>query len=666
MIFELFNPRGQQAKKIVKTENVNGFYNFSTATNSDAPTGNWNASVQVGGVYFSKTLKIETVMPNRLKIKLDFGADKIYSGKKVEGVLESRWLHGAIARNLKAQVDVTLSEISTQFKNLNDYVFDDPVKRFTTEQQTIFDGNLDNSGKANIEPDITPTDAAPGMLKANFTVRVFEEGGNFSIDRFSLDCSPYKSYVGVHSPDGEKYSGLLFTDTNHVIQVVTVDEDGKAVDRKDLTVKIYKLNWRWWWDRYDDNLANYLSEEYHSPYRELSTSTVNGKGRFVFRVDRPEWGRFLIHVTDNESGHSAGKIVFVDWPYWAGRSSKGDDKGAKMLQFSSDKDAYNVGDKIKLSIPTGEGSRALVSVEDGTRVLDAFWVDGQKGNTEVTLVAKPENSPNVYVFVSLIQPHAQTKNDLPVRMYGTLYIPVENPETHLYPEIKTTEFWRPEEKAVIKVSEKNNNPMTYTVAVVDDGLLDLTRFKTPDPWSYFFAREALGVKTWDLYDWIIGAYGAELKQLLAIGGDVAETEKGGKKANRFKPMVKFFGPYHLKKGKTATHEFTLPRYVGSVRVMVVAGNTPHSLSHREGEEGSYGSADITVPVKKPVMVLATLPRVVGPGETVDLPVTVFAMDKSVGNVKVEVEKNEFFEFHDGSSKTVSFSEPGDEVIYSRL
>jgi uncharacterized protein YfaS (alpha-2-macroglobulin family) len=197
--------------------------------------------------------------------------------------------------------------------------------------------------------------------------------------------------------------------------------------------------------------------------------------------------------------------------------------------------------------------------------------------------------------------------------------------------------------------------MTYTLAVVDEGLLDLTRFKTPDPWSNFYSREALGVKTWDMYDMVMGAYGAEMERVLGIGGDGENGDGGGQKANRFKPMVKFMGPFVLKPGEKQVQKFMMPQYVGSVRVMVVTGlNT------------AYGSAEKTVPVRKPLMLLATLPRVVGPGETVDLPVDVFAMEKKVKNVSITITPNNLFSIEGGATQSTSFKDVGDNIVVFRL
>ena len=157
--------------------------------------------------------------------------------------------------------------------------------------------------------------------------------------------------------------------------------------------------------------------------------------------------------------------------------------------------------------------------------------------------------------------------------------------------------------------------MSYVLALVDEGLLGLTRFKTPNPYLHFNATEALGVRTWDMFDHVIGAYGGRIEQLFAIGGDAEQQQNtGALKAQRFKPVVRFLEAQKLGAGKTDTHKIALPSYFGSVRVMVVASNGRAS-----------GAAEKVAEVKKPLLVQATLPRVVSTDEEVELPVTVFAL-----------------------------------------
>ena len=651
LTFELYNTQNQLVSREVRTKGLNGFFAFAIPTDQDALTGLWKAKVNVGGTVFSKRIRIEMVKPNRLKIKLNFDKEILsVSDKDIAGDLELRWLHGAIARNLKARVAVTLRKKHTHFEDFKDYSFDDPSKIFSASEEVIFDEKVNESGKAKVKPDFGDHKDAPGMLTASFMIKAFEEGGDFSIDYFSIPYAPYESFVGVKIPKGDKRRGMLLTDTLHTVEVVTVNKDGKPVSVDNLKVSVYKVRWKWWWDSSPENVGSFNRNRYKELILDKTIATVNGKGNFNFEVKYPEWGRYLIRVEDVDGGHSTGKTVYIDWPGWAGRAQRENPDGATVLSVTADKKKYNVGETAQITIPSGGFGRALVSIENGSGVIDAYWVKPEEKETRINIELTEKMSPNVYVHVTLLQPHAQTANDLPIRLYGLVPIFVEDPQTKLNPVLTMPDELAPEKEFTIEVSEENNKSMTYTIAVVDDGLLDLTRFKTPDPWKSFYAREALGVKTWDLYDEVLGAYAGRLERLFAIGGDGEETEKTEQKANRFKPVVMTLGPFELKKGSN-THKIKMPRYVGSVRTMLIAGNN-----------GAYGSVEKTTPVKNPLMVLATLPRVLGPGESVKLPVTVFAMDEKVKNVKLKITPNQFFTVEGPSVKEITFEQTGDQVV----
>lgn len=650
VVLELQNPQGQVVNRLVRSSSENGFYDFTTSTKPDAPTGNWTARIKVGGTEFNQTIKIETVKPNRLKINLDFGTERLVT-PDVKGSLDVKWLHGAPGRNLKAEFEVMLTRTATQFKKYPEYTFEDPSRNFYSETVPVFDGSTDAEGHAEINVTLENSATAPGFLNAVFKGKVYEESGNFSIDRFSLPYSPYDAYVGIKLPEGERYTGILYTDSTHKVDVVTVDPDGNPLSKK-IDITMYKLNWRWWWDNSDDNLANYVEGSYQKPVKNGTVTTVNGKGSWDFKIEK-DYGRYYVRACDPESGHCTGRIVYIDEPGWYSRSRGDESKGgATMLTFSADKPTYNIGEKINLTIPgSGEG-RALVSLESGSKVIKTFWVETKQGENKFSFEATPEMAPNIYAYVSLLQPHAQTVNDLPIRLYGVTAIGVEDPATHLQPEISMPDVLEPGEKVTIKISEKAGRKMTYTVAMVDEGLLDITRFKTPDAWSRFYAREALGVRTWDLYDEVMGAFGSRVERLLAVGGDAELAAKEeDPRANRFKPVVKFFGPYTIDKGDTKSHTFTMPQYIGSVKTMVVAGY-----------EGAYGKAEKATPVRKPLMVLATLPRVLGPEETLKLPVTLFTQEKGIKNVKVDVKVTGPVSVAGSSSQTVAMNPAGDMTV----
>jgi uncharacterized protein YfaS (alpha-2-macroglobulin family) len=648
--FELFTPESQLYLNRTSTAGLNGVYDFRCATRGDAPTGNWLAKVSVGGSSFTKTVKIETVKPNRLKISIDFGTE-ILKSSSTRGTLSARWLHGAIARNLKADIEMDLKSATTRFKGYDDYVFDDPVKSFESEEEMVFEGKLDSLGTARFTPGIKVGKEAPGMLQAFFKTRVFENTGDFSVDRFPVLYSPYKRYVGVKIPEGPGWNGALYSNEPNLIPIVTVDDSGNPVDIDDLTIEIYDVRWRWWWDRdeYDD-LASFVGNSSRNLIQRDKISTVNGKALYEMKFTENLWGRKLIRITDPKGGHSTGQPFYLDYRgYWENATQEGPG-GAEMLTFTTDKQEYSVGEEIQVNLPRITEGRALVSIENGSRIIRTFWVESPLDGA-VPIKVTSEMAPNVYIHVSLIQPHRNTTNDRPIRMYGIQSVSVVDPGTLLHPVLKMPDVLEPEKQVELTVSEQDGRAMTYTVAVVDEGLLDLTRFRTPDLWNQFYAKEALGVRTWDLYQYVMGALKGEMAGLLSIGGDEFVKQDDNKNINRFKPVVKYFGPFELQAGKSNSHSFTMPNYVGSVKTMVVSS-----------QRGAYGKAEKATPVKKPLMVLATLPRVISPAETVTLPVTVFSMDPGVKNVNVEVKTNELFQVVGLSTRKITFDEEGDQIV----
>ena len=651
---EIYNPRGQFYTKMISTQGTNGFYTFDVPTQADDPTGLWNAYVKVGGTAFHKSLRIETIKPNRLKITLALPTILQASSKDVYAPLTSSWLTGATASRLKAKVEMSLSKVNTQFKNYGQYLFNNPATDFTTVRADVFNGVLDAEGRAGVNIQLPVATGAPGMLNATLTTRVFEPGGDASIYSQTVPFSPFTSYVGINlnQPKG-KY---IETDKDHVFDIVTVNDQGQPVNRSNLEYKIYRISWSWWWENGEESFGTYINNSSITPVASGNLQTTGGKASFKFRINYPDWGRYLVYVKDRESGHATGGTVYIDWPDWRGRSNKTDPSGIKMLAFSLDKDSYEIGETATAIIPAAAGGRALVSLENGSTVLQQQWLEvSDQGDTKLTFKITPEMAPNVYLHISLLQPHAQTVNDLPIRMYGIAPVFVTNRQTILQPQIKMPEVLRPETDFNVTVSEKSGKPMTYTLAIVDDGLLDLTNFKTPDPWNEFYAREALGIRTWDMYDDVLGASGGRYSSLFSTGGD-ASLKPADAKANRFKPVVKFIGPFYLAKGKQQTHTLKLPMYVGSVRAMVVAG-----------QDGAYGNAEKTAFVRTPLMLLSTLPRVLSTQEEITVPVNVFAMENQVKNVTVSLEASGAgVQITGNRQQSLTFEQPGDQLAYFTL
>lgn len=652
-VLEFKNPEGQIMSRQVNNNPMNGFYTFGLQTYQGARTGNWNAEITLGGMKFYKTLKIETIKPNRLKINTKFPDGVLNQENATNYQLNAKWLSGANANNLAAKVVATVSSIPTKFETFPNFTFDDPSREFSAEEQTIFDGSLSAEGSANIPTKISTEMLPPGMLQMGLFTKVFEPGGDFSSKYETKKYAPYKKYVGLNLPVKDEGWRMLETDKTYEIPVATVDQDGKPTSSENVEVKIYRLENSWWYNA-NNNLAYYVSREYENLYSEQTIATKNGRGSFELKVPEDEWGNYFIRVCDSESGHCSGERIWIDWPNWRSRGGI-PSEGASILNFKTDKEKYKVGETATITIPSSLKGRALVSLENGVGVLHKKWEKSKDGTTSVKIKITEEMAPNCYVNIALLQPHEQTVNDMPIRMYGVVPLFVENPENHLHPVVSAPKEISPKADYQVKVSEKNGKEMTYTLAVVDEGLLDITNFKTPDIYGHFNQKQALGVKTWDLYNYVLGAYGGRIESVFAIGGDMAMQAQNKEKINRFEPVVKFIGPFTLKKGETQAHKLKMDNYVGSVKVMVVAGN---------GE--AFGSTESNMFVRQPLMALTTLPRVLNPGDEVQMPVTIFAMDKKIKNVRIAVESNDYLMLNDENNKALQFTETGDQIVNFRF
>jgi uncharacterized protein YfaS (alpha-2-macroglobulin family) len=656
--FEMTNPRGQVVQKMIRTSSLNGLYTFHTATELTAPTGTYHVTINAGGLKFDKNLKVETIMPNRIKLDLQFAKTYLTPQDKTVGEFNARWLMGAPAKGLVTEISVNMTKSAQPFPQYKDFLFYDSTQRFIPETRLVFKDALNDDGHA-----IIPFNNFPGTyigpMNLFFTGKVFEQGGAFSTNVFNSMFMPFNSFVGLRLPksDQDENAGYgyyergsverLKTGQDNNIELVNVNKDGRPSDDQ-LTIFLYRTQYRYWYEYNQDNNA-YNGRNSSELVSKSSLSTSGGKAVFKLNIKQKDAGVYFIRVC-NKDGHYSGRVFSAEQEY--SNAETNTKAGTILADISTSKPAYKVGEDAVIHIPSPYNGKALVSIETGSRILKTEWIKTASPSTDYRFKVTADMSPNVYAYVNIIQPHAQTKNDLPIRMYGVIPVSVEDPASHLLPVISLPKVLQPEASTMLKVSEKDGKPMTYTIAIVDEGLLDLTRFKTPDPWPNFYKNESYTNTTWDVFDMVLGSSNIKTGKMLTLGGDEGKiAPDAGSKVQRFKPMVRFLGPFNLRAHSTATHKIDMPQYVGSVRAMIIAE-----------DEGAYGRAELTTPVRKPLMVLGTLPRVLGPGEEVMLPVNVFAMEDFVKNVSVQVRINDMFISQGNLSQSVNFNRKGEQML----
>lgn len=652
----LYNPLGQLVCTKTSNQGVDGMYLFTFSTAMSDPTGKWDAVFTMGGQDWHKTVRVETVKPNNIIADLKFAGDVVPSNP-LKASLDAQWLVGGPAAGLEARIEAALSRGKTSFKGYQNYTFTDDSRDFEARTVDIAGGTTSSNGTMDINVPLELKNA-PGFVNANITTRVFEKNGDFSTSVKSTLLSPYGRYIGIRIPMEKNGWDEEFLNINesHSMEIAAVDAYGKPVAGDvTVTVEIFKIGWNWWWTSSAERIAQFARESFTTPYKSFTRTVRDGKGSAKLDFRGSDSGFYYVKVRDGERGHSSSMAVMVCNDYES--SSSSEMNSATCLPISADKEVYNVGETARLSIPSAEGARALVSLEKGGRILKTSWVDCVAGTTVVSIPLSSEMTPDVYASITLVQPYASTANDAPIRMFGVKRLNVEETATHIRPVISVPEKLAPESRVTVNVSEKDGRPMSFVLAMVDEGLLSITSFKTPDPWKSFFATEALGVRTWDLYNSVIGAYGARMEQMFAVGGD---GEGNGllnpeNSVNRFPPMAVVKGPFTVKAHGRCSVDIDIPRYVGTVRVMAIA---------TDGR--NMGSTDKDVKVTKPVMVKLTLPRMVGTEDEIMVPVAVYATEDNAGSIKLNLSASGSLSPSDQVSQTVRMDKAGDRTVYFKM
>ncbi len=648
---ELFNARNQAVAQQAIQLTSDGLGKWSLPTAPEAPTGLWTAIVKAGGASFTKRLRVETVKPNRLKIKYDFGNPVIYNAdRNRNATIAVKWLHGAAAPALDVSLERNLKAVPVSFAAWKNYVFDDPSIFNSQPEKTVVPGKLDQNGIWQTTLQLPEKPEVRGMLKVLWTAYVTEPGGDFSVSSHEAVYMPFEHYLGIAAPEPSS-EGYLLTGEAQQFNLLRVDAKGNPSGNMQLQAEVFKLDWSWWWSASGHQEAEYISTYNAQKMITTAVRLKDGKGLFSWTPTRDQWGNFLIRLTDPAGGHSTAVVCYVDWPSGYARSGREASGAAAILSLSTDKDQYRSGDKAILSFQGPANGKALVSIERSGRQLDAWWVNTTAGENSVSIPLSTVYSPNVYAHITLLQPVGQLQNDMPIRSYGVANLVVNDVGSRLHPEVILPKEAVASKVFELKVAEKNNLPMTYFLAVVDEGLLDLTGHATPDPHGWFYAKEALDLQTWDMYDFVLGAWGGRMEQTLSVGGDLSLPDREKARQSRFKPMVRFIGPIQLQAGATRTHTFNTDQYIGSVRVMLVAASGR-----------AFGNFSASLAVKQPLMVLATLPRLMHQTDEVVMPVTIFSALKGQHEVEVTASVDGEAALMDGGIQKIKFDGEGEKTV----
>ncbi|MGL4392381.1 MAG: alpha-2-macroglobulin family protein [Fusobacteriaceae bacterium] len=649
----VFSPTGKKfiENKVIDA-GINGFYSYNLKTKTDSETGIWTVKFEIGSSEFVKNVPVETVVPNTIRLKSDL-KDKI-DLSKINGIninFDSQYLFGAPAGNLKYKIDLSVREAEIDFEKYKNYTFKNP-SNYIFSYSDSKDGSLDAQGKDSVYFSTSPFDNVATKLTGEFSIRVIQDDGRPLIQRKKVELNKVNSYVGIETPS-RSYVSL---DSKLNLAVVSVNDDGsKLLSGRKLRYTIYRNSYSWWWD-YDNYSAFIRSMKNGKATSIVAEKTfTSGDKPYIIDYQPTESGEFFIEVEDLVTKQSAGVSLYAgDWL----SSSNSRNQNLEKLKIETDKKDYKIGDKAKIVFEGDKGARALISIVKSGKVIKRYWKNMSDNKMEEQVTITKDMIPNVYFSVMVFQNYKTVTNDRPLRIYGLVPLVVKDDEQKLNIIIDAPKEIRPNSNFEIKVKNKEKVAMEYTVAIVDEGLLNMTAFQTPDPFDYFYAREKYSMILYDNYSSIMKRIYGKSYQVLTTGGDLQmldENDTGSSKtkklgiedAKRFVPVAMYKGVLSLKAGEESKLSFKMPNYMGSVRVMVTGAT-----------ENKFGKAEADILVKAPVLMQVGLPRTLKIGDKFRIPVTIFALEDNVGEVTIS------YNFQ-GKNKqeTIKMTKKDKKVIY---
>ena len=616
-------------------------YSFKMVTPSNAKTGLYRCMFQVGPKSIRKNIRIETIKPNTAEVIYTF--DKMINNTifsdKISGSVQAKYLTGFEVGNAKIKAAARGRKISTPFPEFKDYYFDVYDLPTSDNNFEVLDASTNAKGFAafngNQELKYFNT-----PINVSIETETILPGGGTNKEGKTVMVSPFESYIGAFRKEGSGWNGNHTFSENIDVSVVNLTNKGKLNATKNSVSYILRQHIdSWWVDKYRlRSSGNFVNADF---WKDVDNGNINitGKGKISFPKGKLGKGAYKLTMTDEMSGHMTQVYFTV---YDGIESIPGSQP--YIVEFQTDKDAYKTGEPVKVMLPDIDGAKALISIERGNRVIEQKWFNMTSSNNVVTLPTGDNWSPNVYIHVTIMQKYKQENNDLPLRMYGIKHVKMDGTFSQLKPLATIPEKLESNKSYTFTVSESEGRPLEYTLAIVDEGLLNLTGFATPDPAKHFNGKFPLLVKTWDIYQYLINYFKGKFAGIISIGGDDAYNPDAIAEINRFKPVSIHQGPFKLTKAGKNTHTIAIPNYIGKVRLMIVACNT-----------GNFGKLEKFIPVKNPLMVQTQFPRTLNVTDKLQLPVTILRDDASISTATLTVKADASLVKGFSASKTLTFN-----------
>ncbi|MCD4680126.1 MAG: hypothetical protein K8S00_07045 [Bacteroidales bacterium] len=576
-------------------------------------TGTFTIEVYSGNDIFLKSsrIKVEEFMPDRIKVDAKLDKEKYETGDTIELSVNAMNLFGPPAAGRKYEIEMQLNRRSFTPKDLNEYIFNITLPDRISFDRIVREGKTDDKGNAK-ENFLLPQHKNIGVLNGKIYTTVFDETGR-PVNRLShFEIYTQKIFFGIKRFD-------YWTGTKDPIQIAFIasDRNGKVLNGVPAIIQIKYITWETVIERRGRRFR------YNSQRKEMLVFTkelsLNGTESQISYTPLRS-GKYEVQImSEEEDSYVNASFYAYGWGDTDYNSFEVSKEGEITMEF--DKEIYEIGDQAKILFKSPFNGNILVTVERED-VIDHFYLKTNKKAASLNLKVRENFLPNVYITATAIRKIDDANIPLMVA-HGFAPLKVEKLSNKLKITIDAVEKSRSKTRQRIKVKTKPNTELT--IAVVDEGILQLTDFKTPDPYGYFYQKRALEVNSFDIYSFLFPELSSKVSSI-AGGAGMDMGKRINPLAGKRVQLVAFWsGIKNTGSNGECSFDIDIPQFSGALRVMAVA---------YKGE--TFGMAEHTIKVADPVVISTALPRFLSPGDNAKVPVTITNTTSKSTKAKVSI------------------------------
>ncbi len=609
-------PSGVEFRRYPFDGSPNGAVTVDIAVPKSAPRGRWTAKLEIEGLdkpAGDLSFSVEDFAPQRLAVTV-VGQEAVpmKAGETRNVDVNARFLYGAAGAGLQTQGEARLRVDPNPFPQFEGYQWGDQrtpfEEKFLEIGQTVTDGD----GRAVLAISSAEAGETPQPLSATFTASVFEPGGRPVREGLDLKVRTKPLYLGVKVDQGDTDAR---GDRTMLLDVIAADAAGRRIAARAATYRLVAENWDYDWFQQDGRWQ----------WRRTSRDVVVARGTINIDAGKPAriarrlgWGDYRLELSG--PGGAASVIRFASG--W-GAPAK-DVEAPDFVRVTAGPKTYGQGDTVEITLKPPYAGEAQIAVATD-RLIDFRTVTVGKNGTTVRLKTNGAWGGGAYVLVSVIQPRDPVASPKPRRALGLVYVPLDPRNRKLAVEIDTPA--KVDSKSVLEV------PITIrgagfggrarvTLAAVDEGILRLTRFESPDPVKWYFGKRAL---TLDYRD----DYGRLLDPNLGAPANVSFGADGiggeGLTVTPIKTVALWSGVVETGLNGKAVIKLPAPDFNGELRLMAVAWT-----------DTAVGSASKPLTVREPVVTELSLPRFLAPGDKAFATLELHNLEGKVGSYVAEL------------------------------